>query len=591
MANDPVELIRKLALENARLHDVVKKAEKIHHKATGKSLITQLGLDSDLQPTKAHASSPNVVTLPVKPILNEPPGSSIPDSMLSLNNCIAPPLQSNPNNFRLGIHPLTDEQQHSLELAVTGASLKIEAGAGAGKTSGLTAISQNMGRRKGLYLAFNQAIIKEATSKFNKGTSCRTTHSVAFEGAGYMFKHRLQKKTISSQMIIDALLLNDWAGISKWAQANAIRQWVVNYTQSDEAHLTTKSAPWKLINLMTKQGDKQQAYVAAQPIVSHLGPYAVRLWELLRDVKGTLPIWPDVYLKIWALTEPVLACDFILLDEAQDTSGVTLRVINEQPCQVIWVGDRRQQIYAWRGAVNAMDTIETKHTSTLTRSFRYGQPIAEMANKVLHNFLGEKSFKIVGSPMVDSRICVIDNPKAILCRGNRGAMTELMEALKLKKRVHMAGDVSTMINEVEACVSLMEGRRPRLPEFQMFRDWNELVEYSETEVGAELATLVRLILLWPAQHLLSALKAVHNVKQEEADLTISTVHKAKGLEFPTVRLADDFAFPPTDSEKSKIPYSEEEARIFYVGITRAQFELDVSQCRAAHVALNNSALQ
>jgi superfamily I DNA/RNA helicase len=75
-------------------------------------------------------------------------------------------------------------------------------------------------------------------------------------------------------------------------------------------------------------------------------------------------------------------------------------VINEQPCQVIWVGDRRQQIYAWRGAVNAMDTIATKHTSTLNRSFRCGQPIAEMANKVLQNFLGEKSFKIVGSPML-----------------------------------------------------------------------------------------------------------------------------------------------------------------------------------------------
>lgn len=586
MANDHIEMIRKLALENARLHDVMKKAERIHQDATGKSLISQLGLDSDLQPVGALASRPNVVALPVRVTQSEQPALSIPPSMMSLNKCKAPPLQSNPKNFRLGIHPLTDEQQHGLELAVTGESLKIEAGAGAGKTSGLTAISQNMGRRKGLYLAFNQAIIKDATSKFHEGTSCRTTHSVAFAGVGYLFKHRIQKKTLSSQMVIDALLLQDWAGISKWAQANAIRQWVVNYTQGAETELTVKTAPWKAINLMTKQGDKHQAYVAAQPIVSHLRPYAVRLWELLRDVKGTLPIWPDVFLKIWALTEPVLACDFILLDEAQDTSGVTLKVINEQPCQVIWVGDRRQQIYAWRGAVNAMDTIATKHTSTLTRSFRYGQPIAEMANKVLENFLGEKSFKIVGSPMVDSKICVIDNPKAILCRGNRGAMTELMEALKRKKKVHMAGDVSTMISEVEACVSLMEGRRPRSPEFQMFRDWNELVEYSETEVGAELATLVRLILLWPAQQLLTALKAVHNVKQEDADLTISTVHKAKGLEFPTVRLADDFAFPPTDQDKPKIPFSEEEARIFYVGITRAQFELDVTQCRAAHVALS-----
>ena len=174
----------------------------------------------------------------------------------------------------------------------------------------------------------------------------------------------------------------------------------------------------------------------------------MRLWEPLRDVQGTQPIWPDVCLKVWALSEPRLATDFILLDEAQDTSGVTLKVINDQPCQVIWVGDRRQQIYAWRGAINAMDTIATTHTATLTRSFRYGQPIAEMANKVLQNFLGEKSFEIVGSPLVESRICVVDAPKAILCRGNRGAMTELMEALNRKKRVHIACDVSTIITEL-----------------------------------------------------------------------------------------------------------------------------------------------
>lgn len=52
-----------------------------------------------------------------------------------------------------------------------------------------------------------------------------------------------------------------------------------------------------------------------------------------------------------------------------------------------------------------------------------------------------------------------------------------------------------------------------------------------------------------------------------------------------MRLADDFAFPSTGLEKSKIPFNEEEARIFYVGITRAQYELDVTQCRAAQVAL------
>lgn len=585
MAAKHVDTIRQLALENGHLRDVLNQAEQMHLKATGASLRASLGLDELWAPLPPE--SRRVSKAPSDP---EKPASVIkaviPFSVESINKTKAPPLAANPANYRLGAYPLTDEQQSSVDKAVTGESLKIEAGAGSGKTSNLTAISHNLAHLKGLYLAFNQSIIKDAKSRFHQNTECRTTHSLAFSFVGSHYSHRLQKKTIASKMIIDALGLRDWHGISMWAQANIIRQWVVNFTQSDLPVLTNKVAPWRAISLLTKQGDKQKAYLESQPIASYLGPFAARLWEMLRDVNGTLHVWPDIYLKAWALTNPILHSDYILLDEAQDTNAVTLKIVQDQPCQVIWVGDRRQQIYAWRGAVNAMDAITTTHTSQLTRSFRYGQPIAEMANRVLEHFLGEKSFRIVGSSMVESQLCEVSNPKMILCRGNRGAMKELMEALREGKRVHMAGDVSNMITEVEACMSLMKGQRPKRPDFQMFNTWNELIEYSESEAGAELQALVKLLKLWPAEDLLVALNAVHNVEQADADVSISTTHKAKGLEADSVRLADDFSFPPSDIAKPDIPFSEEEARILYVALTRAKYQLDISQCRAAQVALN-----
>ena len=84
--------------------------------------------------------------------------------MVALNRLKAPPLQSNPSNYINGKYPLTDEQQECVEFAVSGCSLKVEAGAGSGKTSTLTAISNHMGARKGLYLAFNTSVIKDAGS-------------------------------------------------------------------------------------------------------------------------------------------------------------------------------------------------------------------------------------------------------------------------------------------------------------------------------------------------------------------------------------------------------------------------------------------
>lgn len=587
MNKNEVDYVYRLSQELAQLRADLEKAEHLHFEVTGKSLRALLKRDAASTESTKDATPP--LAIGAAAFATESIPSCLEPTLLlqiqTLNQSKASALKSNPTNYRLGQYPLTDEQQNGVDLAATGESLKVEAGAGSGKTSSLTAISHNLGKKKGLYLAFNQSVIRDAKGRFHPNTDCRTTHSVAFGFVGKLYADRIQKKNLSSKIIVAALGLEDWNNISKWGQANVIRQWVINFTQSDLQVLSNKVAPWRAIKMLSKQGDRQMAYEESKPIAAYLGPLASMLWEMLQDVHGTLPIWPDVYLKVWALTNPQLHTNYILLDEAQDTAKVILKLIQDQESQVIWVGDRRQQIYAWRGAVNAMETIVTPHTCQLTRSFRYGQPIADLANKVLENFLGEPKFRIVGSPMVESKLCEVENPKMILCRGNRGAMKELMEALRLKKRVHMAGDISTMIAEVESCVSIMNGRRPRLPDFQMFNTWNEVLEYSETEAGAELQTLVKLLKLWPATELLQALSAVQEVKQEDADVTISTAHKAKGLESPSVRLADDFSFPPSDLGRPDMPYSEEEARILYVALTRAQHELDISQCRAAHVAL------
>ncbi|MFP3355401.1 DNA helicase, partial [Pseudoalteromonas sp. SIMBA_153] len=56
--------------------------------------------------------------------------------------------------------------------------------------------------------------------------------------------------------------------------------------------------------------------------------------------------------------------------------------MTQQSRQVIYVGDAHQQIYEWRGAVNAMKKLPLPQT-LLTQSFRFGEPIAEVANTLL----------------------------------------------------------------------------------------------------------------------------------------------------------------------------------------------------------------
>jgi superfamily I DNA/RNA helicase len=72
-----------------------------------------------------------------------------------------------------------------------GSSLKIQAFAGAGKTSTLAAIAASLPQRKFLYLAFNRAAANEAKVRMPSNVTVRTAHALAFRGVGYVYKSRL----------------------------------------------------------------------------------------------------------------------------------------------------------------------------------------------------------------------------------------------------------------------------------------------------------------------------------------------------------------------------------------------------------------
>ena len=510
-----------------------------------------------------------------------------PKKLAAINAEQAPAIIINPNNlFHRGFH-ITDEQQHSVDLADKGGNLKIEAGAGTGKTSDLIAISYQQRHRDGLYLAFGRQVVDDAKSVFHHKTKCLTNHGLAFRALGHLYERRL-KSRLTTTHVVKALNLQDFHHLSCWTVATVIMSWVSKFSQGADDEVGPENAPWEMLLALTKEGERDKAKAIAAGYVNELQPHATALWNKLIDLDSLLPIIPDIYLKAWALTQPTLEYDFILFDEAQDASGVMMKLIHDQNTQNIWVGDRRQQIFAWRGAINAMDKIQTDNVCTLTRSFRYGQPVAELANCVLRNFLHERDFSVVGNPNVKSVIGKVKNPSAFICRTNRTAIGELMRALGQGKRVHMVGGVQELVYDIESAQSLMEGGRPRSPSLQVFNTWGELVEYAKSEVGSDLSPLVKMLDRWPAKTLLKALNAIKDVKETEADLIISTAHRAKGKEFPSVKLGSDFPWPSSKDKDCKHAFVPEDANLLYVAITRAMYELDISECMAAQVALEGS---
>ena len=252
--------------------------------------------------------------------------------------------------------------------------------------------------------------------------------------------------------------------------------------------------------------------------------------------------------------------------------------VRSQDSQQIYVGDRYQQIYSWRGAINAMQELDIKNRCNITQSFRFGQPIADVANNILNHYLSA-DVEIKGFDKVNSSVERVISPDAILCRTNGALIGHVLGLLGEGESIAVAGGCKDLISLLKGAKDLINGKETLQRELALFKSWSDVVEYSESDTGADLKLLVKLIKEHDVDSLISSLKEVDSNSEKNADIVLSTAHKSKGREWGSVELADDFRTPKSNG------FSDEEVNLLYVAATRAKNKLDITNCDAAKIAL------
>jgi hypothetical protein len=214
----------------------------------------------------------------------------------------------------------------------------------------------------------------------------------------------------------------------------------------------------------------------------------------------------------------------------------------------------------------------------LTRSFRFGPRIAEVANRWLRH--AESDMRLTGSGSAASEIGAAVMADAVLCRGNADVIREIMAFLDVGVAVALTGGGDALHRIAEAAQQLKAGRRTSHPELFLFRSWGEVQEYVENDDAAQdLRSLVRLV---DAHGPETIMQAVNRLSSEaEAQVTVSTAHKAKGREWDSVRIGPGFGPPPVDDDGRQRPLDPAEARLIYVAVTRARRMLDPEGIRWA----------
>lgn len=470
-------------------------------------------------------------------------------------------------------YPPTDEQQAIIDAFLRGEHLSIEAGAGTGKTSTLKFLAAAVPMYRGNYMAYNAAIAREAATEFPSNVTCKTGHGHTMAGITDTQRERLFNMGAQFGPEVARILgiapgghrVTDDVVYAGRQVARVALATVERFARSADDDVQPKHIP-----VQTRLESPAAKLALAELVL----PYARAAWKDILSPTGRLRWTHDYYRKVFQLEGRILPGRFLMVDEAQDCSGVTIGMVrNHQKAgqKIVVVGDRQQAINRWMDAVDAMDEFGGTHLS-LSKSFRFGPLIADEANKWLT--LLDAQLRITGHEPVGSTVGPLTPPMlpdAILTRSNAEAVAAAMRLQKSGHRVALVKGIGEQITALaKAAMELKETGSTSNPELCAFTSWGQVQEYVESDHGGgDLAVFVKLIDEHTPETVIEALKGV--VSEKSAQITLSTAHRSKGREWDTVRIAGDFHKPKDDGT---LP-ARDELMLAYVAVTRAKKHLDL----------------
>ena len=463
------------------------------------------------------------------------------------------------------------EQQEEIwsEIENGDSHIIVNAGAGCGKTFTIVEGANRLpSGTTSAFLAFNKSIATELAERLPAEVEAKTFHSFGFaaiRSAGIKTKmnnfkvNNIVKDLLGADFhiapvkklvsLIKGSLID---GTDTQAILSLIDEYNIQFPSDREERLTIEAIPAILTMCKTQ---------------THLIDFDDMIW---------LPLVNDY---------PLPTYDVMFVDEAQDFNEaqreLISRCVNGGRC--IIVGDRNQAIYGFRGADSNsigmfVDRLEKKATRQikhfpLSISWRCPNEVVKEANRYVADFHAHED-AINGTVIVNAGF----NPQAndmVLCRYNAPLVSAFYDLISAGKSAYVLGRDMTkgLINAVQKITKNNQmGTKEFLDLFMT--DYQITLErlYSQGKDNQALALedkkdciMIFVDKATTVGGIIEEIKRVFDCN-DNGEIMLSTVHKAKGLEADNVYILATERMPHPKG-------GNEENNICYVAITRAKKNL------------------
>jgi len=348
---------------------------------------------------------------------------------------------------------LTEEQKAVIKALEQADKVKVNAYAGTGKTTTIKACAEVFKGKKMLVLAFNRSVANELKGKLGSNCAVYTLHGLAHS----LLQVDRNRFVADRKVFLDELINlfgEDYQTVKVFAEGFRA------FCNSEFMKVSEEN----LVKLLWRNSDlRKQALIqfgknifdfSEEDLYEIAGKLADRIEYVFYSVeKGALPITHDYYLKLFQLRLEDFSDFFkkfylLAVDEAQDINGVQEYVLKHAPVpKKLAVGDKHQQIYSWRLAINSLARLKDWEEKYLTISFRFqNEEVVASTNKFLKNWKGEEKLLTAEKTGRNTgKTAIISRTNAILVR----------ELARITEKINFTRDIEDIFRTVREAERLI----------------------------------------------------------------------------------------------------------------------------------------